>query len=129
MRRRADRCSLADYSNEVARFAAHGSLFTANWRKTIAESAAASDVWLWGAASKGVTFALLVDPDGTLLSGAIDINDKKAGQFMPLTALPIRSPDALPDGATVIVMNENYLTEIEGQIRSMGKQARVLALS
>ncbi len=82
-----------------------------------------------GASSKGVTFALLVDPDRTLLSGAIDINDRKIGRFMPTTGLKIGSPNDLPDRATVVVMNPNYLQEIKAQIKSLNKQVLLLAVS
>jgi len=82
-------------------------------------------VWLWGAASKGVTFALLVDPDASRLAGAIDLNPNKVGRFMAMTGLKIESPDALPDGAAVIVMNPNYRSEISAQIDAMGKTAKL----
>ena len=67
-----------------------------------------------------MTFALLVDPDGASLAGAIDSNQEKCRHFMPGTGLPIVSPSGLKDGDTVIVMNPNYLDEIASQIGAMG---------
>ena len=47
----------------------------------------------------------------------IDVNPAKQGQFLPGTGLEVRSPtDALPrlpPGATIFVMNSNYLSEIK----------------
>jgi hypothetical protein len=59
------------------------------------------------------------------LAGAIDLNPNKVGQFMAMTGLKIESPDALPDGAAVIVMNPNYRSEISAQIDAMGKTAKL----
>jgi hypothetical protein len=86
------------------------------WRLLITRLAAEKTVWIWGASSKGVTFALLVDPDGERLGGAIDINPNKVDCFMPVTGLPIRGPEAVGDGDIVIVMNSNYRKEIAAQI-------------
>jgi hypothetical protein len=86
------------------------------WRLLITRLATKQTVWIWGASSKGVTFALLVDPDGERLGGAIDINLSKVDHFMPGTGLPIRGPEAVRDGDVVIVMNSNYRKEIAAQI-------------
>ena len=94
----------------------------------MARIAANGTVWLWGAAAKGVTFALLVDPDGCQLAGAIDINPRKFGYFMPGTGLPIVSPSVLQDGDTVIIMNPNYRAEITRCIGEMGITARLLSV-
>lgn len=102
--------------------------FVKCWREQIETLRKDSRVWLWGASSKGVTFALIVDPDGDLLAGAIDINLKKVGQFMPLTAVPICDPNQLESGDCVIVMNPNYLAEISEQIASQRKSIRLLTL-
>ena len=61
-----------------------------HWRRIVADAAARGPVYLWGAGSKGVTFSLLIDPDGDALAGAVDINPVKQGCFLPLTAVPGR---------------------------------------
>lgn len=47
----------------------------------------------------------------------IDVNPAKQGKFIPVTGLKVYSPDKammkLKDGATVYVMNSNYLAEIK----------------
>jgi SAM-dependent methyltransferase len=116
------------FQREITHFSSRRGAIIATWRETINERSKAEDVWLWGASSKGVTFALLVDPDASTLKGAVDINQNKAGKFMPITGLPIVAPHSLPDGATVIVMNPNYQREIERSVSDMGKSAQFVTL-
>jgi hypothetical protein len=108
----------------------HKERYVAYWQTTVAEAAARGPVYLWGGGSKGVTFALLIDPNGEALAGAIDINPMKQGCFLPLTGLPVLPPERLPrSGATVIIMNPAYTTEIASQIHAMGCDAQVLSLA
>jgi hypothetical protein len=86
------------------------------------------NVYLGGAASKGATFATLIDPDGERLAGTIDINPAKVGKFMPATGLPIVSPSILQNGDTVIAMNPNYRSEIASEIDAIGIAARLLSV-
>lgn len=113
---------------DVAQFRARREEIVAQWRELIRARGRTQDVWLWGASSKGVTFALLVDPGAELLKGAIDINANKAGRYMPITGLPIGAPHVLRGGELVIVMNPNYRAEIERAIADMGKHADILSL-
>jgi hypothetical protein len=79
-----------------------------SWRSFVTKSD--RPVYLWGAASKGVTFALLLGGAG--LAGVVDINRKKIGKFLPITGLPVIPADDLPDGSRVVIMNPNYANEI-----------------
>jgi hypothetical protein len=71
---------------------------------------------IWGAASKGVIFALLMERAGAMVDMAIDINPAKQGKYLAATGLLVRTPaqamQILPAGADVFVMNGNYLAEI-----------------
>jgi hypothetical protein len=71
---------------------------------------------IWGGASKGVVFALLMERAGAKPELVIDINPAKQGKHLPGTGLKISSPaealKRLKGGATVYVMNSNYLAEI-----------------
>lgn len=72
---------------------------------------------LWGAASKGVIFALqLLRKGGVKPDAAIDINPAKQRKFLPVTALPVFSPNdglsMLRSGDAIFVMNSNYFAEI-----------------
>jgi hypothetical protein len=75
------------------------------------------DIAVWGAGSKGVIFSLLRERMGLPINMVIDINYSKQGKFLPITGLKVYSPSQammiLKDGATVYVMNSNYLAEIK----------------
>lgn len=73
---------------------------------------------VWGGASKGVIFALLMQRSGAKVDSIVDINPAKQGRYLPSTGLRVSSPEeaikSLPLGADVLVMNSNYLSEIVG---------------
>jgi hypothetical protein len=72
---------------------------------------------IWGGASKGVIFSLLKARAGYPVSTVIDINPGKQGRFIAGTGLQVQSVidglDKLNEGATIYVMNSNYLEEIK----------------
>ncbi len=104
--------------------------YVEHWQRVLNEAARRGPVFLWGGGSKGVTFSLLIDPEGEALAGVVDINPKKQGCFLPLTGIPVISPERLPvSGATIIVMNPVYQSEIESQARSMGSNFSFLSLT
>jgi hypothetical protein len=74
-------------------------------------------VVVWGAASKGVIFALLQRRDGKSIDFVVDINPAKQGRYLPVTGLRVYSPAEalrlLPEGAMIYVMNSMYLEEIK----------------
>jgi len=75
-----------------------------------------STMAVWGGASKGVIFSLLMQRRATPVDLLIDINPAKQGRFVAATGLLVRSPEdaarSLKSGATVFVMNSSYLQEI-----------------
>jgi hypothetical protein len=83
---------------------------------------------LWGMATKGVVFANLVDPDGALLRGGVDVNPKKQGRFIPGSGHGIHAPEWLATlgdrEVTVLVMNGNYADEIRARCAALGVRAR-----
>lgn len=73
---------------------------------------------VWGMATKGVVFCNLIDPEHRLFDFCIDINENKSGCFVPHTGHRIDSPETFvnmnhPGNIIVIVMNPNYIIEIE----------------
>jgi hypothetical protein len=96
------------HQNGAGEFESQVSSIVNSWRSFVKKSD--RPAYLWGAASKGVTFALLLGGDG--LAGVVDINQKKIGKFLPITGLPVISVDDLPDGSLVVIMNPNYADEI-----------------
>ncbi len=71
---------------------------------------------VWGGASKGVLFSLFSERAGQSVEAVIDINPAKQGKYLPATGIRVSHPDevlpGLADGATIHVMNPNYLEEI-----------------
>jgi hypothetical protein len=80
-------------------------------------------VAIWGMATKGVLLVKLVDPDRYLVDFCIDINTNKQGRFTPVTGHEIQPPEVLLSAGTdkivVIVMNPNYIGEIQDTCRQM----------
>jgi SAM-dependent methyltransferase len=75
-----------------------------------------TDAVIWGGATKGVIFALLLERKGTKIDIVIDINPAKQGKYIAGTGLQINSPaqviNTIHDGTDLFVMNSNYLSEI-----------------
>ncbi len=83
-----------------------------------ARAASAGGITVWGMATKGVLLTTLMDP--TLFLGGIDSNRRKQGCFAPGSGVEIHPPswiESLAPGATILVMNPNYLAEIKQQVR------------
>ncbi|MBI5591198.1 MAG: methyltransferase domain-containing protein [Deltaproteobacteria bacterium] len=72
---------------------------------------------VWGGASKGVLFSLLLERAGARVDIIIDINPAKQSRYLPATGLKVLSPEdamkRLSPGAKIFVMNSNYLSEIK----------------
>lgn len=100
------------------RFHAASGIAATEWRKLLLDWLRAGKVSLWGGAAKGVTFASIIDPDRMLIDCLIDVNPRKQGAYVPVTAHPIISPDsAVARGVrTAIIMNPNYRPEIAKQV-------------
>lgn len=100
-----------DFQNQVQ--------FPENFGKSLSEKVKISsgEIAIWGGASKGVIFALYSERVGRPVKVVIDINPAKQGRYLPLTGLLVQSPDTalknLPRGASIVVMNSNYLEEIK----------------
>ncbi len=96
-------------------------------RERLRAAGAGGPCVLWGMATKGVVFANLVDPDGTLLRGGVDVNPKKQGRFIPGSGHAIHAPEwlaTLGGEVTVLVMNGNYAQEIRERCAALGVRAR-----
>jgi hypothetical protein len=90
---------------------------------------AGSAVVVWGMATKGVLFSLLVDDaDDPLIDRCVDVNVNKQGCFVPVSGQPIEAPEALrAEGrpVTVVAMNANYVEEIRASCAALGVDAVV----
>ena len=77
-------------------------------------------------ATKGVVFANMIDPDGRLLAGGVDVNPKKQGRFIPGSGHAIQPPAwlaTLRRPITIFVMNPNYADEIRATCAGLGVDA------
>lgn len=102
--------------------------FIAYWQERVKAAAERGPVALWGAGAKGVSFAILSDPDSGLIDHVVDVNPQKQGYFLPGSGLPVVSPEesAKRNPATIFVMNENYVKEISAKAREVGLNARLV---
>ena len=99
-------------------------------QRLAAVKAKGAAVAVWGMATKGIVYSLLVDPECTLIDVSVDINPNKQGCFVPLSGRAIEPPAALARVANggarrtaVVVMNPNYVDEIRGTCAAMGLAA------
>ena len=90
--------------------------------RALIRAAPLGQVALWGGASKGVTLTLLLGEDRDRLACAIDINTRKQGAFMPMSGLPIVSPErAVELGVTAaLAVNPAYVAEIRAYCAERG---------
>jgi hypothetical protein len=82
--------------------------------------AAGRRVVIWGAGSKGVTFANVVG-GAERVACLVDVNPRKMDRFVPITGQPVVGPGTLaqlrPD--VILVMNPLYVEEVEQQVRAL----------
>ena len=105
--------------------------FIAHWRQELDKAAQDGPVALWGASTKGVTFALLNDPQAQLIDHVVDINPAKQGRYLALSGLAVLSPaDSIQRGPqTIFVMNPNYLEEIRESLAAQGSNPRLVPIN
>lgn len=102
--------------------------FVDHWKSVI--RSAKQPAALWGAGAKGVTFAMLMDPEAEFIKAVVDINPEKQGHYLPKTGLPIISPKTAVERGiqTVIAMNPNYTAEIVTELATLNSSATVIAV-
>ena len=80
-----------------------------------------SQVVVWGAGSKGVTFVNVV-PGGERICSLVDLNPHKQGRFVPRTGTSVVAPEQLRGQSisAIIVMNPLYREEIAATLETLG---------
>jgi hypothetical protein len=126
-----DEMSKAEQSSDFHAIMGSRSRFAAHWHAEVRAAAAEGLVALWGAGAKGVTFALITDPETQLIDHVIDINPSKQNRYIAGTGLKVLAPqDAASRGAcTIFVMNPNYLDEIARMAADAGVNARLVPIN
>lgn len=99
------------------------------WRRKL--SGMTGRAVIWGAGSKGITFANALGPSGTPLAAMVDLNTRKHGLIVPGVALPVVAPEELaelrPD--LVLISNALYETEITDQVHAMGLSPEIAVVA
>jgi len=97
-------------------------------RRTRADGGA---VVLWGSGSKSVAFLTALGDASDQVAAVVDINPNKQGTYNAGTGQRIIAPRELPalDPALVVVMNPVYEGEIRADLRRLGLDPEVRALS
>jgi hypothetical protein len=98
------------------------------WRARITElTGAGANPVLWGAGSRGVQFLTFADADRRL-AAVVDVNPRKWGRYLPVTAHRVESPDILSTlrPRAVIITNPSYRKEIAADLERLGVDAELL---
>lgn len=105
--------------------------FVGRWRACVQQASTKGPVAIWGAGAKGVSFASLIDPDGTLIDHAIDINPAKQGRWLAGSGIPVLSPeDAAQKGPrSIFLMNPIYHREVRERAAQAGLTAEIIPLN
>lgn len=100
------------------------------WKDKIRKYKKSGEIAIWGGASKGVTFTLLINDPEPLITYAIDLNKNKQGQFLPVSGIQVSTPEEVAKHSVslLIVMNPNYLKEITKQVSSMNWAPTIVCL-
>ena len=113
------------------RFAVEEARLRSAWHRQIVQLNEIGRVAVWGAGAKGVTFASLIDPGCEWIDCLVDLNPSKQGGFVPGTSHPIVDYRELTarDVRSVVVMNENYRSEISDLLSRENIPAKIIAHS
>jgi SAM-dependent methyltransferase len=112
----------------AGRFAAGYHDSVGAWRRRIDGFAADGlRVVLWGAGAKGVSLLNALDRDAGV-GGAVDLNPRKQGSYLPGSATPVVSPDALPEYEpdVVVLANPIYGDEVRAILRRLGQHPEIV---
>jgi SAM-dependent methyltransferase len=127
---RAER-SLAALQEDVRAFGGEVERTIAEWReRLLTRQRAGRSIVIWGAGSKGVAFLSKLGADIDVRY-AVDVNPYKHGTFLAGTGQEIVAPASLgarPPGV-VVVMNPMYVGEIRDDLRALGVEPEILALT
>lgn len=127
---RGDARELDELAAHVGAFARAFEELLDRWRGTLEQAAAQGrGVAVWGAGSKGVTFANLADEAGALRC-MVDVNPLKHGRFVAGAGLEVLAPaDALArELDLIVVMNPLYQDEIDASLRRLGWRGETVSV-
>lgn len=105
--------------------------FVSRWRASVRNASSKGPVAIWGAGAKGVSFATLIDPDGTLIDHAIDINPAKQNRWLAGSGVQVLSPESAAQRAprSIFLMNPIYHREVHARAVQAGLMADIIPLN
>jgi len=108
-------------------FRTRAAALRARWARYLAAVAAEGPVALWGAGSKGVSFLATV-PGADAVMAVVDVNPRKHGRHVPVTAQQVVGPEALVAvrPRAVVVLNPVYRDEIAAMLADAGVDTEVV---
>ena len=84
-----------------------------------------SDVWIYGAAGKGINFAFALTQSGVRITGALDENQSLSGKFLECSGVEIFSFSEFIkrriNDSLVVVMNQNHLENARSKIGHLAR--------
>lgn len=110
---------LPDTLDAARRFGEQAARTLADWRARLA--ALHGKAVIWGAGSKGISFANALAETGAI-TALVDLNTRKHGRFVPGVGLPVVAPEALVgiDPSLILISNAQYEAEIRETVRGLG---------
>jgi hypothetical protein len=112
----------------VATFAERNLAERAAWEQRIGDLVAqGAKPVMWGAGSRGVQFLTFADA-GRKLAAVVDVNPRKWGRYLPVTAHRVDDPSTLTalQPTAVIITNPSYQKEIAAALKELGVDAELL---
>ncbi|SDF76515.1 C-methyltransferase C-terminal domain-containing protein [Limimonas halophila] len=123
--------SASDQLPDLRGFAERCARQIAAWRTWFdASGAQGLRTALWGGGSKAVAFLTSIGAHQDVTC-AFDVNPRKAGTYLPQSACPVMTPEALdrirPD--QIVVMNPIYMPEIRDELAHRGHTAELIPVT
>ncbi|WP_425092185.1 class I SAM-dependent methyltransferase [Tropicimonas sp. S265A] len=122
-------CDLEPLQRVASGFADYFHRETQRWEMLL--EATDGPVVIWGAGSKGITFANVMAHTGSGFAAMVDVNPQKHGRFIPGTGTQVIAPSAVADIAPALILISNglYKDEIASDLRTMGLEPKFEVIS
>jgi SAM-dependent methyltransferase len=125
-----DRASIDESARDLTRFADEAKTTIASWTERLdALRRSGKRAAAWGAGARAISWLNLFDLK-ELVPTVVDINPKRHGKYLPITAHKVETPETLlsimPD--VLFITNPTYEKEIRDQSRALGFAGEYIVL-
>jgi 2-polyprenyl-3-methyl-5-hydroxy-6-metoxy-1,4-benzoquinol methylase len=120
--------ALQNLTREVSRFSENYQQKVREWQQRLDQiQADGKKAVVWGAGTKGISFLNNLNTEGAI-DYVVDINPRKHGMHITGTGQEIVPPEFLQEHKPdiVIIMNANYISEIEGILKNLGISSQIM---